>query len=434
MRNFILANRHKLSHNNSFKPNARSAKLVLQTTVIAAIFGLIILILDLSYLNFSSALVDLGLVLAAVCSFYLITKGNLNIAKLILVFSALTAVTINASKDGFNAGNQYFWFAILGGIFAFFSFKEKKMLIVCLFFLLITLVFCDLTNFSYLMQKTPSTNYIFVNHHVVLYLSFFSCIFFIIFIAKSIFNSFQDKDKDNARIEKQKFDAIEANRQLDKFVYHASHDLRAPLTSMLGLIAVSKKEGTMDKINKLLSKQEETILKLDDYIKDILVLSRIKPTEINATAINLSDHIDGILKQCQFMLEEKNIIVNTNLNVDAPFFTDGKRLNIVLANLLSNGIKYADASKPANTIDITAILNKENNLIISIKDNGVGIAANELEKVFEMFYSSSYENKGTGLGLYIVQETVSRMRGTVTIKSDKGIFTTVEVILPNLSA
>lgn len=433
-RNFILANRHKLNLDQSFKANARRANLALQTTVIAAFFGFVMLVLDSYYLYYSSAITDLAVIVSAIGSFYLILKGHFNIAKMILFFTVLVAITINSSKDGFYAGNQYLWFSTLVGVFALFSFKQKKMLVICLLFLIGSLIFSDITSFSLMKQKPVSPEFTNVNHHVVLYLSIVVCTFFMVFIAKSINHSFHDKDKYNAIIQKQKADIIDAHRQLDKFVYHASHDLRAPLTSMLGLIEVSKRENNMDKIHNLLSKQEETILKLDDYVKDILVLSRIKTTEINTSAINIKDNIDGILKQCQFMLSEKSIIVSVDLDVKIPFFTDSKRLNVILSNIVSNSIKYTDPSKEKNTIDISAKLNKGKSLTLTITDNGVGIDTNELEKVFEMFYFNKHENKGTGLGLYIVKETVTRLGGTVTITSEKGLFTKVEIILPNLVA
>jgi len=433
-RKFILVNRHKLGPGSSFKSNVRRANLAFQTTIIVAIFVIILLILDLCYYRYMNAINDVGVLLAAIYCFYLITKGHITKAKLILVFSALTVCTLNSSNDGFNAGNQYLWFASLVGIFALFSYKEKKFLIISLFFLLATFIFCDITNFSLLIVTPPTEEFIVVNHHIIMYLSLVVCIFFMMFIAKSINDSFHDKDKHNGIIQKQKADIIKANRQLDKFVYHASHDLRTPLTSMLGLIEVSKKEGNLERMHNLLLKQEETILKLDDYVKDILVLSRIKTTEISPVLINLRDNIDGILKQFQFMLDEKKVVVRINLAIDQPFFTDGKRLNIILSNVLSNSIKYMDSEKTMNTIEISATLSKGKNLMLSIKDNGIGIESHELKKVFEMFYFNSQENKGTGLGLYIVKETVSNLSGAVAIKSEKGLFTTVEILLPNLSA
>lgn len=212
-------------------------------------------------------------------------------------------------------------------------------------------------------------------------------------------------------------------------MYHASHDLRAPITSMLGLIEVSKKETDIGKIKKLIEKQEETIVKLDDYITGVLLLSKIKRTELSNSLTDLKTLVNGVLKQCKFMLEEKEVKVSLNIEADEFFYCDQSRLNIILYNIISNSIKYADDSKLENTISINLTVDKKK-LIGVVKDNGIGIESKELDQVSQMFYYNKHQNKGTGLGLYIVKETILKLGGELRIDSEIGEYCQVTFKIP----
>lgn len=379
--------------------------------------------------NYPSAIAELSLAIISITCYITITKGYIVQGKLILIIAAIFSITINASKEGPNAGNQYLWFTALVSIFTLFSLKEYRMILLSLGLLLLSFIFVDATDFSFLSHKIHDPLWTRINHRIVMYFSFIACSFLLFFISKSIMQSFYDKDRDHDIITKQNKELFHAHNELDKFVYRASHDLRAPLTSMLGLIEVSKKEENFDKVRDLLSKQEETILKLDDYVKDILILSRIKSTEIQHVETNVKDLIENVLKQCQFMIQEKNMIVSVVCEGNKSFYSDPKRLSIILSNVISNSIKYADDYKSENKIEIKTNIVKDK-LQISIRDNGIGIHKNELDKVVGMFYFNKNQNKGTGLGLYIVKETLNTLGGSLHITSKLKSFTQVYITIP----
>jgi len=428
-RKFILSNRQQLGAGSAFKANVRRANLALQTTAIVALFSFSIFLLDLSFGNYLSCIADIVLVTIAICCYFIIIKGYISTGKLILVIAAIFIISINASAEGRYAGNQYLWYVSLVGIFTLFTLQEKKMLFLSLGLLLGSLFFVDFTDFSFLSKEVRNADWTQINHRVILYFSFLVCTFFLYFIAKSIGQSFHDKDRDNRIITKQNQQLIQAQNELDKFVYHASHDLRAPLTSMLGLIEVSKNETDFEKVKSLLSKQEETILKLDDYVTDILTLSRVKNTELQLESLNINRILERILKQCQFMIDEKKMKVKVDCHPKALFRTDSKRLSIILSNVISNSIKYTDPQKKINKIEIKVEV-QNNKLQISIRDNGVGINKDELDKVVGMFYFNKNENKGTGLGLYIVKETINSLGGNLHITSKIKSFTQVYITIP----
>jgi signal transduction histidine kinase len=418
-----------MGEGSSFKANVRSAILALQTTVVVAIFSFSIFFLDFLFGNYSSAIGDVCLVIVAIACFNLIWKGKINAGKLILVFITLFIITFNASKEGPQAGNQFLWFTCLIGIFALFSLKEKGLFILCLVSLFGTLIFCDITDFSLRFSENLGSDWEKLNFTVVMYCSLAVCLFFLVSISKSMAQSLKDKDRNSDIKTRQKSTLQNANYELDKFVYHAAHDLRAPLTSMLGLIEVSKNEPDINKLRVLLNKQEQTINILDNYVKDILLLSRVKRTALDNSINDIANVVQGVLNQCQFMLDEKNVKVNLNLSLPPEFICDHSRLHIILSNILSNSIKYTDDTKEENIIDIEGTV--ENQILkISITDNGVGIDKEELNKVTEMFYYNKSQNKGTGLGLYIVKEAITKIGGTLSINSVLGEYATVSITIP----
>ena len=110
-------------------------------------------------------------------------------------------------------------------------------------------------------------------------------------------------------------------------------------------------------------------------------------------------------------------------------FIDKLRLTIIISNLLSNAITYSDSTKPQKTIEVFADVNN-NNIEITVKDNGVGIDEQYHNKIFDMFFRASLESKGTGLGLYIVKEAVNKLNGKISVSSVLGQGTSVLVELP----
>ncbi len=240
-----------------------------------------------------------------------------------------------------------------------------------------------------------------------------------------------DLKKSELKLIQKNRDLEKVNSELDSFVYRVSHDLRAPLTSILGLINLLQMETDMEKQKYFIGLQEKSVRKLDDFIQDIINLSRNSRQELEVEKINFEDLVRYIIEGQHFSEYSDIIEKKVNINVKADFYTDKKRLGIVLNNLVSNGIKYCNPrqDQPMIEIDVTADDEKS---VIKIKDNGMGIADDHITKIFTMFYRAHQDNSGSGLGLYIVKETIEKLYGTVTVKSQMRYGSTFTVTLPNL--
>ena len=113
-----------------------------------------------------------------------------------------------------------------------------------------------------------------------------------------------------------------------------------------------------------------------------------------------------------------------------PLITDKNRLNIILNNLISNAITYQDPSKNDPLVNIKVDMSDtETNIIV--KDNGIGISKELQEKIFDMFFRGSENSDGSGLGLYIVKESVEKLNGTINVRSVPGKGSEFRVLIPN---
>ena len=226
-------------------------------------------------------------------------------------------------------------------------------------------------------------------------------------------------------------DLIKINTELDRFVYSASHDLRAPISSLLGLIEVARLEKNMDNMEQLLNMQKKSLLLLDHFIKDIVDHSRNTRLKVEPESINFESMVNASFEQLQFMDNVTQIKKTVRIEQEGTFFTAGTRLEIVLKNLISNAVKYADMRKENPYLDVQ-VKSNEMSAEIRIRDNGEGIPEDAKPKIFDMFYRASSNGTGSGLGLYIVKEAIQKIGGTITVHSDYGQGAEFVVKIPNL--
>ncbi|GGA71128.1 hypothetical protein GCM10008015_09800 [Flavobacterium palustre] len=222
------------------------------------------------------------------------------------------------------------------------------------------------------------------------------------------------------------------NAELDRFVYSASHDLRAPLKSMLGLIYVTKEcaDPEDSELHERLAMLNNSVGKLDDFIEDILHYSRNARLVLDKDEINFRKIIEEIKGSHKFIEGIKGVQLHVEISSSGLFVSDYRRLGVVLNNLLSNALKYRDLSKEKSFVNII-IRSDRTNAIIVIEDNGVGIASDDKEKIFEMFYRGTTLSSGSGLGLYIVKEALEKLGGTINVESEQDKGTKFIVEIPN---
>lgn len=218
-----------------------------------------------------------------------------------------------------------------------------------------------------------------------------------------------------------------ANVELDNFVYSVSHDLRSPIASVLGLVHIAKKEKSLPVVKKHLDMIAQSAERQDLFIKDILDLSRNSRMELSKEEINFSQMIEEIFGQLKYNSTTKTLDKEINVIQPKPFKCDSRRLKVIFNNLISNAIRYSNGRKPQIKVDVAVI---DKLAKVDIQDNGIGIAKKHLPKVFEMFYRATDDNAGSGLGLYIVKETMDKLNGMIEINSEENTGTHIHLEIP----
>lgn len=244
--------------------------------------------------------------------------------------------------------------------------------------------------------------------------------------------------EDITPLKESQFKLIEKNRalekvnsELDSFVYRVSHDLRAPLTSILGLISLMKIETHPQKIEEYIGLQEKSIQKLDLFIKEIINLSRNSRLGITVSKINFSEIINEIFESQHYTEDAKKVERICEIDENVALYTDRNRLSIILTNLISNSLKYINKFDAHPYVKVK-VHQLGDECVIEVSDNGIGIEENYLPKIFEMFFRATQQFSGSGLGLYIVKETAEKLQGTITVKSKIGQGTSFKLIIPSM--
>lgn len=229
-------------------------------------------------------------------------------------------------------------------------------------------------------------------------------------------------------------DLQKINSELDRFVYSASHDLRAPLTSIMGLVNIAENENPPPTLAKYLQLIKKSILKLDFFVQDIINYSKNSRLEIGREAIDFEELVQGSFENLQFLKGSERINKSVEVVFEegvTHFHCDPTRLNIIFNNTISNAIKYHNPQIEKPFVKVTAHIT-DRGVSLQVTDNGKGIHEESIGRIFDMFYRASEDSNGSGLGLYIVKETVEKLKGKVSLESTLNEGTTIIIQLPNV--
>ncbi len=234
------------------------------------------------------------------------------------------------------------------------------------------------------------------------------------------------------QLEKQNEELKKTNAELDRFVYSSSHDLRAPLASVLGLINIALLENSPAEKDVYIKLMETSVNRLDRFIQDIINYSRNSRLEIDHDEIDFKQLLEETIDNLNFMDDVNAIQLTSSIEAKVPFSSDHRRLTVIFNNLISNAIRYRSRSVDQSYIHIQVNTTPEY-AQITISDNGIGIAPEHQAKIFDMFFKASNEKHGSGIGLYIVKETMNVLNATITVESKTRVGTTFTLTVPNLA-
>jgi signal transduction histidine kinase len=219
-----------------------------------------------------------------------------------------------------------------------------------------------------------------------------------------------------------------SHKELDNFVYSVSHNLRGPLSSILGIVNLSRISAGIDS-SQLFGKIEESVKKLEETLEEILNYSRNSRYEVFYEETDLRKIFEENCLKLQYLPHAGSHAPKFSQSTPGTVMADLYRVNLIIHNILSNSFKYCDESKAEMYIRLNVDVAPQE-LTLSFEDNGCGISPEAMPKIFNMFYRGNEKSDGAGLGLYIVKEAVEKLRGTIDLRSVEGTGTTVIIKLP----
>ncbi|MFM8433473.1 MAG: PAS domain S-box protein [Bacteroidota bacterium] len=221
----------------------------------------------------------------------------------------------------------------------------------------------------------------------------------------------------------------EAYQELDTFFYKASHDLKGPIASMLGVVHLGQMDTDDPQISRYFSMIESSAQRLDRTLMELIELARTRKGASKVSSIGLRSFLDRILAELEHLPKFPKIRFDILIDEDTEVQTDRVLLQSVLKNLVHNSINYCSRTEPRIRI---AARELATHIELEVTDNGEGIPESIRPRIFDMFYRGHQESDGSGLGLFVVKNALEKMGGSIRFETSAGKGTSFYVSLPKI--
>jgi PAS domain S-box-containing protein len=226
-------------------------------------------------------------------------------------------------------------------------------------------------------------------------------------------------------------DLIFKNNELDTFIYRASHDLRGPIATLLGLNQIVRYEVADETANRYFDLYHSQIMRLHNITVSLIELTKIKDRNCEISPIDFKEIWQKVKADIWKLPESADVLLHESIEPVADFHSDAHLLQIILYNLVENSIRYRRSEVESFArIEINQA-RESNHTVIKISDNGIGIDGELQSKIYNMFFRGTERSKGPGLGLYILKNAVEKLGGRITLYSIPYKGTTFKIELPS---
>lgn len=234
-----------------------------------------------------------------------------------------------------------------------------------------------------------------------------------------------------ARIQRENNIIVEKkNEELDKFSSRVSHDLRGPISSLMGLYDVVKSEIEDEQALKYFELYHHRITRINQTIIDLLELSKVKDWQLSKTIIDFNEIVADCIDSFNYLPGFNKIKFAIEIEKEIKIQSDRSLMNTIIQNLIENSIKYSRQDIDDPYVKIQVMQTAEDYMCIIVEDNGIGIDSKYQQKVFDMFYRANDDVQGSGLGMFILKSAVEKLEGEVSLSSELGKGTKFVILLP----
>lgn len=223
--------------------------------------------------------------------------------------------------------------------------------------------------------------------------------------------------------------------QKEEFINQLSHDLKTPLTPMMLLLPMIKKLMPLDK-GDMFDAFSRSVSYMKDLINETIELAKLNTDKIQfeMNSVQLFLNVDTVVDTNQLILDQHNIMIHNNIDHNVLVYADELRVQELFNNLIVNGIKYSNSNNGIITVD--SLVN-ETEVVISVKDTGIGMTSEQIDHVFDEFYKADtarHDHESHGLGLSICKRIVEKHGGRIWVESDGlGMGSTFYFTLPRFN-
>jgi signal transduction histidine kinase len=228
---------------------------------------------------------------------------------------------------------------------------------------------------------------------------------------------------------------LKINEDLDNFVYTASHDLKAPVSNLEGLLAalseiITEDGSTIEEKKTLLAMMEKSVIRFKNTIQDLTDITKTqKQFDIVTEEVNLQELWENVVEVNEGIIKETNAKIEKDFSACSTIRFSKANLYSIFYNLLSNAIKYRH---PSRNPEVKIVCKRDSEYtMIAVSDNGLGIAKNNLDKIFSMFKRFHSHVEGSGIGLYIVKRIIENAGGEIKVDSEVGKGTVFNITFKN---
>jgi two-component system sensor histidine kinase/response regulator len=222
-----------------------------------------------------------------------------------------------------------------------------------------------------------------------------------------------------------------AYNELNKFAYSVSHDIRGPISGILGAINIAREIDDVEDMKEMLFLMEKSLKKLDTYIISMHDYYAIQRGELLIKDINFKEIVEELKSIYSVISKLENIEFKINILQDEVFRSDDIPLKLILNNLLSNAFKYQDKNKTDKQVELSIEV-KKGIATIYIKDTGIGILGSHIGEIFNLFYRATSQGAGSGFGLYNAKSALLKLNGQIEVNSVMNQGTNFKVTIPSI--
>lgn len=208
------------------------------------------------------------------------------------------------------------------------------------------------------------------------------------------------------------------NQELDQFVRRVSHDLVAPMKSVKALVQITREEENPSEQERCFQMIESSLSKQEQFIRRMLDQA-VNYRDVKQEALDFHKTCKDAIDSLSHFEGADQIHIELEIEKGFEFVSDPDRVKIVATNLITNAIKYRKLESAEARLNISA-KKTDKEVIIEFADNGVGIMADQLTNIFQIFKRASLQSHGSGLGLYITKDMMEKMGGSIEVESQEG--------------